>query len=139
MPVLASRGCPFSCTFCTSPQMWGTSLYLRDPKSVVEEIRQLYSVYGIDHVDMIDLVGFIKPTWTKELLNELIKADLPVTWLHGAGTRSEVMSEEILDLIKASKAARIHYAPETGSKSTIEKIGKKIDLDILLAKIRYTH
>ncbi len=41
MPMLATRGCPFQCTFCTNPQMW-TQLWLpRNPKLVVDEM-ELY-------------------------------------------------------------------------------------------------
>jgi radical SAM superfamily enzyme YgiQ (UPF0313 family) len=31
MPVLATRGCPYRCTFCSSPAMWTTSWVARDP------------------------------------------------------------------------------------------------------------
>ena len=31
VPVLATRGCPYSCTYCSSPQMWTTRWYARDP------------------------------------------------------------------------------------------------------------
>ena len=32
MPILATRGCPFQCTFCSSPSMWTTRYVMRDPK-----------------------------------------------------------------------------------------------------------
>src|SRR4030095_16126499 len=31
MPMLASRGCPYQCTFCSSPSMWGIRWISRDP------------------------------------------------------------------------------------------------------------
>src|SRR5262249_52766395 len=37
MPLLATRGCPYQCTFCSSPNMWTTRYVPRDPAAVVDE------------------------------------------------------------------------------------------------------
>ena len=41
MQVLGTRGCPYRCTFCSSPQMWTTKFVVRDPDDVVDEIARL--------------------------------------------------------------------------------------------------
>ena len=128
MPVIASRGCPYKCTFCTSPQMWGTDLFLRKPESIVEEIKFYKNHYDIEHIDFLDIVGVLNRAWVKELLQLMIKEDLNLTWLHGAGTRSEILDNEILDLFKKSNALRIFYAPESGSKETLKRIKKRVNL-----------
>ena len=38
LPIMATRGCPYECTFCSSPQMWGRNYYMRSPKDVADEI-----------------------------------------------------------------------------------------------------
>lgn len=38
MPILASRGCPYECTFCSSPLMWTTLWKSRNPQDVFDEI-----------------------------------------------------------------------------------------------------
>ncbi|SVD20131.1 uncharacterized protein METZ01_LOCUS372985, partial [marine metagenome] len=35
IPMLATRGCPYQCTFCSSPGMWTTRYYTRPPEDVV--------------------------------------------------------------------------------------------------------
>jgi radical SAM superfamily enzyme YgiQ (UPF0313 family) len=37
VPILATRGCPYQCTYCSSPQMWTTRWYARDPASVADD------------------------------------------------------------------------------------------------------
>src|SRR5690606_15279758 len=37
IPILATRGCPYQCTYCSSPNMWTTKWYARNPKDVVDE------------------------------------------------------------------------------------------------------
>jgi radical SAM superfamily enzyme YgiQ (UPF0313 family) len=41
MPMLATRGCPYQCTFCSSPQMWSTKWTSRSPEKVLDEM-ELY-------------------------------------------------------------------------------------------------
>jgi len=41
MPMIATRGCPYRCTFCSSPSMWGTNWFARDPRDVIAEIKLL--------------------------------------------------------------------------------------------------
>lgn len=136
MPIIASRGCPYRCTFCTSPQMWGTSLHLRTPQLVVDEIKFYKETYHIEHIDFVDLVGFLNRAWVKEILTLMIQADLGVTWILGAGTRSEILDEEILGLFKKSNVLRIFYAPESGSKETLKRIKKRLNLEKMLLSMK---
>ncbi len=139
IPLIASRGCPFSCTFCSAPQMWGNELSYRSPRSVVDEIKLYVKKYGIDHVDFLDIVGVINRKWTQELLTLMVEENLPVTWHHGAGTRSEILDKEMLNLFKKSKTSRISYAPESGSEETIARIQKRINFDKMTAAMIYTN
>ena len=38
MPIVATRGCPYECTFCSNPGMWTTRWTPREPAAVLEEI-----------------------------------------------------------------------------------------------------
>ena len=38
MNILASRGCPYNCEFCTVTMMNGRAMRFKDPKQVVKEI-----------------------------------------------------------------------------------------------------
>lgn len=38
MPILATRGCPYQCTFCSSPRMWTTRYAMRKPSMVLDEV-----------------------------------------------------------------------------------------------------
>lgn len=136
IPILASRGCPFSCTFCTAPQMWGNELYLRSPKSVLQEIKSYIVAYGIEHVDFLDIVGVMNRRWTEELLSLMAGEPLGISWLHGAGTRSEILDDRILDLFKQSNALRVFFAPESGSATTLKRIKKRVNLDKMVNSMR---
>jgi len=69
----------------------------RDPQLVVNEIKMYKEKYNINHVDFLDIVGVINRPWTEKLLQLMIEADLQISWIHGAGTRSEILDETMLN------------------------------------------
>ena len=60
MPILATRGCPYQCTFCSSPTMWTTRYLMRDPKEIVDEIEWLIKEYDANDFEFFDLTAIIK-------------------------------------------------------------------------------
>jgi radical SAM superfamily enzyme YgiQ (UPF0313 family) len=137
-PILASRGCPYSCTFCSSPQMWGHSYVARDPDEIVGEMLHWKSIYpAIEHFIFVDLAMTIKKDWTVKLARAMAEKKIGATWHFGPGTRTEVMSHEVIDALKASGLTRIDFASETGSKNTIAKINKRINLKKMCESMRY--
>ena len=136
MPMLASRGCPYTCTFCSSPSMWSTRWVSRDPKLVVEEIKSYIDRYGINHIDFNDLTTVINRRWILEFTNLLIGERLELTWSLSSGTRSEALDAEVLANMKQAGIERITYAPESGSQKTLERVQKRVDLEWMTKSIR---
>lgn len=126
MPMIASRGCPYQCTFCSNPQMWTTRYILRDPLEVINEIKYYKEKYDITSVQFYDLTAITKRDWIIKFTTELLKLDFKILWSLPAGTRSEVLDLETLSLVKESGCHYLVYAPESGSQRTLEKIKKRI-------------
>ena len=53
-----------------------------------------------------------------------------------SGTRSEVLDKEVLTLLKRSGVNSLIYAPESGSKSTLKDIKKKVKPERMLRSMR---
>ena len=60
MPLMVSRGCPFQCTFCSSPQMWTTTYKLRDVDDVIAEIKFYQKKHDITAFQLYDLTAIVK-------------------------------------------------------------------------------
>lgn len=136
MPIMASRGCPYRCTFCSSPQMWTTKWLARDPHALLEEIRHYMAVYGATNFDFYDLTAIVKKDWIITFCTLLIEADLNITWQLPSGTRSEALDEQICQLLYRSGCRNVSYAPESGSPVILERIKKKISTDKMIASMR---
>lgn len=129
MPFLVSRGCPYRCTFCSSPQMWTTRYILRDVEDAIKEIKFYIDKYNITSLQFYDLTAITKKSWIVEFCNRMIEEKLDIKWSLPSGTRSEVLDKEVLGLLKQTGCNYLVYAPESASPETLVKIKKKIHLD----------
>ena len=136
MPVLASRGCPYQCTFCSNPVMWGTRWLARTPKLVVDELEQYVRSYSIHNVDFTDLTAIVRRDWILEFCKELVARDLRITWQLPSGTRCEAIDYEVAQWLYRSGCRNLNYAPESGSEESLQVIKKRIKLPKLMASLK---
>jgi radical SAM superfamily enzyme YgiQ (UPF0313 family) len=136
MPLLATRGCPFQCTFCSNPAMWTQRWIARDPKAVVDEMQAYVHRYGVRNFDFQDLTAVVKRSWIVDFCRELIDRGLNVTWQMPSGTRSEVFDAEIADLLYRSGCRALAFAPESGSPEILKAVKKQVNLDRMLVSMR---
>ncbi len=135
MPMLASRGCPYECTFCSNPVMWTTRWLVRTPRKVVDEMEKYIAAYGIDSVDFYDLTAVVRKDWIIEFCEELLRRGIKVDWQLPSGTRSEALDNDVIPLLHRSGCTNLTYAPESGSDRMLKLIKKKVKLPRMLTSI----
>ncbi|MCC6137031.1 MAG: B12-binding domain-containing radical SAM protein [Bdellovibrionaceae bacterium] len=125
-PLLASRGCPFRCTFCSNPLMWGTTWVARTPELVIAEMKAHMERYKVTNFDFYDLTAIVKKEWIVDFCKLILAEKMEITWQLPSGTRSEALDSETLDWLYRSGCRSIVYAPESGSKEELARIKKKV-------------
>ncbi|OGR50725.1 MAG: hypothetical protein A3I11_02125 [Elusimicrobia bacterium RIFCSPLOWO2_02_FULL_39_32] len=135
MPIMASRGCPYQCTFCSNPTMWTTRYNIRSPDKVIEEIKYYKEKYDITGLQFYDLTAIIKKEWTMEFCQKLLDEKINLEWSLPSGTRSEALDDESLAMLAKTNCRYLVYAPESGSPETLKLIKKKISLTKMKASI----
>lgn len=119
--VMAGRGCPFRCSYCSNPVMTdkygGSKKYIRkrSPENALREIEYLIKGHPgkIKHLHFIDEVLWVKNDWLREFMH-LYKEriGLPFT----ANFRFGPMLEEDIKLMADSGAVALFVATETGDE-----------------------
>jgi radical SAM superfamily enzyme YgiQ (UPF0313 family) len=135
MPMIATRGCPYQCTFCSNPEMWTTRWYARDPEHVLDEIQAYQDKYGATNFDFYDLTAIVKRSWIIQFTNRILERKMLFTWQLPSGTRSEAIDDEVSRLLYASGCRNMSYAPESGSPEVLKRIKKVVKLDRLEASV----
>jgi radical SAM superfamily enzyme YgiQ (UPF0313 family) len=136
IPILATRGCPYQCTFCSSPGMWTPRWYARDPKDVVDEIEHYVKTYGATNFPFQDLTAILKRDWIIAFCNELLKREMNITWQFPSGTRCEVIDDEVARLMRLTGCKSIAFAPESGSERTRKLIKKRLKIESMMKAVK---
>lgn len=136
MPIMASRGCPYQCTFCSNPNMWTTRYTLRGVGEVISEIEWLIDKYQANSIDFFDLTAIVKKDWIMEFCKQLKARGISVVWQLPSGTRSEALDNEALQAIYDANCRYLVFAPESGSERTLEAVKKKLSIKNTIRSIR---
>jgi anaerobic magnesium-protoporphyrin IX monomethyl ester cyclase len=132
IPMLATRGCPYQCTYCSAPNMWTTRWVARTPSNVVDEMEYYMREFGATNFPLQDLTAIIQKEWIVDFCQLIIDRELNITWQLPTGTRAEAIDEEVAELLLKSGMVTMAYAPESGSDETRELIKKRIHRPKLL-------
>jgi radical SAM superfamily enzyme YgiQ (UPF0313 family) len=116
--VQASRGCPFSCEFCSVTPFFGRKTRLRDPKHVAEEIKALGRPWVLFADD--NIIGHGRHS--RELFREL--EPLHITWF-GQASLHGMQDPETLKLMADSGCRAVLVGFESVNRQTLIACGKR--------------
>ena len=119
--VLASRGCPNTCSFCAIPVLWGRRFHHRPVQAVIDELRSL----GSKTVLFIDPALAEDEAYARELLTAMIP--LGLRWA-GLTTVTMALNPALLDLACRSGCMGLLVGFETLSQRNLQAIGKRFNL-----------
>lgn len=115
-PIFATRGCAYTCAFCTVWQSHGREARHHSAGFLVDQIRHLYDTYGVRHVNFMDDNPTHDMGFWKDFCEAVIEADFDDLVLENhRGVRLEHLDPEMLDLMRRAGFAHVIIAPETGS------------------------
>lgn len=128
--MMTSRGCPYTCNFCTSSRLspYAKKFRVRSPQNVLDEIKYLIERYQINFLEFQDDVFNLIPQRSIDICKLMIAEKLPLKWSIPNGiSRVENVTREFLELAKASGCVDVWYAAESGSPRIREMIINKMN------------
>ncbi|MBU1565849.1 MAG: radical SAM protein [Proteobacteria bacterium] len=137
LQMWASRGCPYSCSYCIWPQLMdGNSYRPRQPEKILDEIEQVCSVYGHKSIYFDDDTFNIGKGRMLAFCREKNRRGLDLPWAIMA--RADLMDREILEAMAASGLKAVKYGVESAEPDLLARVGKKLDLNLVIENIRIT-
>jgi len=126
LPIIASRGCPFNCTFCSPKNSIGNAYRLRSPKNVCDEMEYFHKKWGVNSFYCMDLTFPISEKKGLEFCNHLIERKLPINW--ACETRVSAVTEKLLGKMKESGCFRVDFGIECGNQKMLDSIKKQFKI-----------
>ncbi|MFH1780847.1 MAG: radical SAM protein [Candidatus Nealsonbacteria bacterium] len=127
--MLASRGCPHRCAFCSLVQR---SYRQRDPKDVVSEMEFYKNKFGVKSIQLYDdeFIGMSpqQDEWIERFCEEILRRKINLPWL-AQGRCSQFVKLETLKKMKAAGCCWIWWGVESGSQKVLDIIKKDIKVE----------
>lgn len=125
--VIASRGCPFSCTYCqpTLDQLFGHRLRRRPVAHVMDELRELREVYHLDAFMLEDDTFIAHNHWALEFAHELQASRLDFQW--GCNVRADlvVKGPHLIEEMARAGLVQVNMGIESGTQRILDEIYDK--------------
>lgn len=120
-PIIASRSCPFSCTFCFHPS--GEKYKKRSLDNVILEIESLVNRYDVNMFSLVDELFVEDIDRLKEFSDYMNKNNLE--WECCARVNS--ISNEVATILKNGKCKRVSLGLESASNKVLQSMKKGIN------------
>lgn len=127
--IEVGRGCPFSCTFCTTNEFWKRKYRIKSPQRIFSELSYLYYEYGIKKFGFEHDLFLVNKQAVIELCELIIEADLKIRW--GCSSRLDCIDEDIMSIMAEAGCYSIFFGIETGSLTMQKVIHKNLNLSLI--------
>lgn len=138
-PITSTRGCPYECTFCASPQIWGRRIRYRSPKNVVDEIEYLVREFGVKEIHFEDDNLTLKRSHVEGICELIIERKLKISWATPNGVRVDTITPKLLRLMKKSGCYFLAFGIESGNEEILRNIKKETDLKAITYAVNEAH
>ena len=138
-PILASRGCPFDCEFCSVVLMFGRRVRVIDPVEVVRHIKQVQP----RKIFFYDDNFLISKRRGKELLQLMTEAKLGVPFFAqirvDSVCKGGVVDHELLDLLWSAGCRIVYLGLESVNPATLKEYHKESSIDDMVGGLDALH
>jgi radical SAM superfamily enzyme YgiQ (UPF0313 family) len=131
--LITSRGCPYTCNWC-SHSVFGFTHRRRKPDDVVEEVAWIKERYGPDQLWYADDVLTIHPRWFLQYASLLKARGLHLSF--ECISRADRLNEGIIDALADMGCYRLWIGAESGSQRILDAMERKANVEDIQAKAK---
>ncbi|HEY7403068.1 MAG TPA: radical SAM protein [Candidatus Angelobacter sp.] len=133
-PLELGRGCPFSCTFCSTNDFFRRRFRLKSPEQMISDMRRVKQTYGISSFELVHDMFTVDRKRVVAFCDALIESGEQFTW--GCSARTDCIDEELIALMAKAGCRGIFFGIETGSRRMQKIIDKGLELNDSAERVR---
>ena len=132
--IIASRGCPFNCSFCAIDSIWKRRLRYRSPENVSLEIHDIINKYNIKQFRFQDDTLTSNKKWVFEFCDAI--KDLNIKWR--ANTRIDFAEKDVLKKMFNAGCYELDFGIEDVSQNVLDINNKGVNVNEIYEAIHNT-
>jgi radical SAM superfamily enzyme YgiQ (UPF0313 family) len=138
-PLELGRGCPFSCTFCSTNDFFRRNFRLKSPAQMIADMRRVRQTYGVNSFELVHdmfTVDRKRVVAFCEVLLENNRKNPEDEFIWGCSARTDCVDEELISLMSKAGCRGIFFGIETGSTRMQKIIDKGLELNDSAERVR---
>jgi radical SAM superfamily enzyme YgiQ (UPF0313 family) len=124
LPFQTRRGCPLSCSYCSTATIEGHRIRQRSPAAAVRELSRWVEA-GFNQVFFVDNTFNLPPSYAMELCNRLAAAALGIGWRCIVYPRK--ISEDLVKTMARAGCSEVSLGFESGNNDILRAMNKGFD------------
>jgi radical SAM superfamily enzyme YgiQ (UPF0313 family) len=137
MSIVSSRGCPFSCKFCSRSSITMKKYRKRSNENILKEILQLKS-NGFKFISFSDDCLLADVENSKDLFEKIIEKNLDLTFYINAA-RVDSADEELYNTMWDAGVRLLQFGLESGNQEVLNFYNKQISLKNIIKAVKLSH
>lgn len=124
VPVQSRRGCPMTCSYCSTPTIEGKSVRWRSPESVTAWMTR-WVEHGFRQFYFVDNTFNLPPAYAIHLCSTIVEAGLDISWkciLFPGG-----LAPKLVEMLAKAGCNEVSIGFESGSASMLRQMNKQFD------------
>ncbi len=138
-PLELGRGCPFSCTFCSTNDFFRRNFRLKSPAQMVADMRRVRQTYGINSFELVHDMFTVDRKRVVAFCEALLEAkrnNPEDEFIWGCSARTDCVDEDLIALMSKAGCRGIFFGIETGSRRMQKIIDKGLELNDSAERVR---
>jgi anaerobic magnesium-protoporphyrin IX monomethyl ester cyclase len=124
-PLITSRGCPFTCDFCSRP-VFGTSFRARSAGNIVDEMESIVGL-GYDRVWFADDCFTLNRGHLLSVCDEMVRRGVDLGW--ECLSRVDTMDREVAVKMRKAGCVRVFFGIESGNDRVLGLMNKQVTVE----------
>ncbi len=125
--ILATRGCPYGCMYCSTSYYWGRRIRYRSGENVAREIEYLHDKYHVKYISFADDELTIARKTVDGFISELKERGIDIKF--ACGSRVDHVDKNYMKYLYDNGCAALYFGVESSSQFTLDRIGKRITIE----------